>query len=357
MRILGSEASGAVQPTQVKQEKGETGDLFGMLMQALLPGALPEGETSLPAGINPAAPATDVEDKGAVLSLEHLLALLSHMPTATAKEVPAEDKGLTAISSVIGDLAAAQPHVEDGGEASQRGDATHPQEVPAEDGRGEKTAGLFGGLTGEVPAPEVQETRRALSATETVDTLTAEHLPTARETNSAAPPARTDGPRIEVRSADMDTNGQVSSGAEAHQSARIQGNRALPPISSPSAAHLRAEILAFSHSPGRSHIELEVTPAGYGRISVSAQEHPDNRVTVRLVVESPAVKEAITAQIPRLLGAGNNVTVEVTTRAEAQEAESARNEGQGRGGRERQPERQARNEVKFEMQGVSDASR
>jgi flagellar hook-length control protein FliK len=80
-------------------------------------------------------------------------------------------------------------------------------------------------------------------------------------------------------------------------------------------------------------------------------------VTVRLVVENAQVKEAIVAQIPRLVNLPGNVTVEVRTRAEAQEAESGKNEGRSRGGQDQQPEHRARNEAKFEMQGVSDASR
>jgi len=105
---------------------------------------------------------------------------------------------------------------------------------------------------------------------------------------------------------------------------------ALRPITHTSLAALRTEIISFAQSPNRPQIVLEIHPPEYGRVLVRAEQGAEGVVTVRLVVESVAVKEQVLLHLHRL---PTPATVEVMTFDEYRE------QSESEGGRGRQEQR------------------
>ena len=108
---------------------------------------------------------------------------------------------------------------------------------------------------------------------------------------------------------------------------------ALRPITHTSLAALRTEIISFAQSPNRPQIVLEIHPPEYGRVLVRAEQGAEGVVTVRLVVESVAVKEQVLLHLHRL---PTPATVEVMTFDEYRE------QSESEGGRGRQEQRRQR---------------
>ncbi|MBT9175949.1 MAG: hypothetical protein DDT20_00251 [Firmicutes bacterium] len=71
------------------------------------------------------------------------------------------------------------------------------------------------------------------------------------------------------------------------------------PVSGTSLEALRMEIIAFVQNPSRPQVVLEIHPHEYGRVLVSGEFGPEGAVTVRLVVETTAVKEQVLLHLQR----------------------------------------------------------
>ena len=83
-----------------------------------------------------------------------------------------------------------------------------------------------------------------------------------------------------------------------------------PVISAETLQQLRTEIISFSNNPIRPTITLEVSPPEYGRVVVSAERDAGGQVTVRLIVETPAAKQAMAQQLPQVFaGATSTSTI------------------------------------------------
>lgn len=126
---------------------------------------------------------------------------------------------------------------------------------------------------------------------------------------------------------------------------------ALPVVSAESLQQLRTEIISFSNNPIRPMITLEVSPPEYGRVLVSAERDAQGQVTVRLVVETPAAKQAMAHQLPQAFAGATSTptTVSVFTTEEYQEfrqEQRERNSDRNKQQRERR-QRQHPHEVEF----------
>ena len=124
-----------------------------------------------------------------------------------------------------------------------------------------------------------------------------------------------------------------------------------PVVSAETLQQLRTEIISFSNNPIRPTITLEVSPPEYGRVVVSAERDPQGLVTVRLIVETPAAKQAMAQQLPQVFAgaASTSTTVTVLTTEEYQEfreQQRERNSDRNKEQRERR-RREQPHEVEF----------
>ncbi|MDP3488307.1 MAG: hypothetical protein Q8S19_10335, partial [Bacillota bacterium] len=125
----------------------------------------------------------------------------------------------------------------------------------------------------------------------------------------------------------------------------------LPAVSAESLQQLRTEIISFSNNPVRPTITLEVAPPEYGRVVVSAERDAAGQVTVRLVVETPAAKQAMAQQLPQAFAGATSTstTISVFTTEEYQEfreEQRERNSDRNKQQRERR-QRERTHEVEF----------
>ena len=157
-------------------------------------------------------------------------------------------------------------------------------------------------------------------------------------------------PETNPRPQHVEASVPVASG-EVPQASLPAVTTSLPVVSAETLQQLRTEIISFSNNPIRPTITLEVSPPEYGRVVVSAERDPQGLVTVRLVVETPAAKQAMAQQLPQVFAgaASTSTTVTVLTTEEYQEfreEQRERNSDRNKEQRERR-RREQPHEVEF----------
>ncbi|KAF0195872.1 MAG: hypothetical protein FD169_1172 [Bacillota bacterium] len=131
----------------------------------------------------------------------------------------------------------------------------------------------------------------------------------------------------------------------------VPASPSLPVVSAESLQQLRTEIISYSNNPVRPMVTIEVSPPEYGRIVVSAKRDAQGQVTVRLVVETPAAKEALAQQLPQAFAGAtySSTTISIFTMEEYHEyREEQRQRNSDRNKQQRERSRRERpHEVEF----------
>ena len=289
MRIQTLEPAIALElPAKAESGKKEGNDLFALLLAALAGVQVTTDMRTVPTSEQQTTgePSSQIEDLLRALpegtTVEQLLLNLP-------KESPVMGALLTEFSSTL--------HV------ASNDSQGMPREV-ADDSPGPKGLPEIAGESTLDFVPEIRPLDKDLTPPVPSAIMAAAAIPLElnpgqpRDEQSAVNEPRQQSPDLTLQPERVEA-APVMSG-EAPQAA-VPATSPLPVVSAQSLQQLRTEIISFSNNPIRPTITLEVSPPEYGRVMVSAERDAGGQVIVRLIVETPAAKEAMAQQLPQAL--------------------------------------------------------
>jgi len=327
-----------------EEKKEENGDLFALLLAALttvqtspVQQVVPNtGQQVTVEGASPIAPSRLQSLLSALPDGLTIEQLLMQIPKTTVDET--SEVNNTAVVSesedAVLEILNMKPEVASSESTKEQSDLLEPLElIEAKEVEPEIPIVSTQASTTEGTSTVLEITQATESTTTPIKLSTNTPLPVQPDNNSPIPQSV---PKENVPvSVSLDT-GNNKLPAPADGQAPVTAGPSTPivtnvpaEISPESLQQLRTEVVTYSNNPSRPSVTLEITPPEYGRVMVRAETTPQGQVTIRLVVETPLIKEAVLQQLPPAL-AGSTATpttVAVYTAEEYQEFTEERQKG------------------------------